>query len=164
MELGYFEQDALIEKLARKFYAIQGYVVRDNYRMQSATHPAERACVAMALFAVEEFESIKAESEKELESEEENSDIKWSKGSANHKELEYYFCNYGKISITLLADTESNITRIEVYLNLMNQRQLIYIYDEEFPKQAATIELQNFLSGLAVELQTLSQIEFPGQL
>jgi hypothetical protein len=58
MEIGLFQKDALIEKLARKFYAIQGYVVPESYRMQSATHPAERACVAMALFAVEEFELI----------------------------------------------------------------------------------------------------------
>ena len=48
MELGYFEKDALIEKLAKKFYAIQGYVVRENYRMQSATHPQEIACVTLA--------------------------------------------------------------------------------------------------------------------
>jgi hypothetical protein len=27
MELGIFQKDALIEKLAKKFYAIQGYVV-----------------------------------------------------------------------------------------------------------------------------------------
>lgn len=53
MGLGYFQKDALIEKLAKKFYAIQGYVVREDYRMQSATHPAERACVVMAIFAVE---------------------------------------------------------------------------------------------------------------
>ena len=58
MELGYFQKDVLIEKLAKKFYAIQGYVVPESYRMQSATHPAERACVAMAIFAVEEFELI----------------------------------------------------------------------------------------------------------
>jgi hypothetical protein len=48
MELSYFQKDVLIEKLAKKFYAIQGYVVRESYRMQSATHPAERACVALA--------------------------------------------------------------------------------------------------------------------
>ena len=46
MELGYFQKDVLIEKLAKKFYAIQGYIVPEGYRMQSATHPAERACVA----------------------------------------------------------------------------------------------------------------------
>jgi hypothetical protein len=31
MELGFFQKDALIEKLAKKFYAIQGYVVRKDY-------------------------------------------------------------------------------------------------------------------------------------
>ncbi|AUB43518.1 hypothetical protein COO91_09699 (plasmid) [Nostoc flagelliforme CCNUN1] len=65
MQLGYFQKDALIEKLAKKFYAILGYVVPESYRMQSATHPAERACVAMAIFAVEEFELILAEFELE---------------------------------------------------------------------------------------------------
>ena len=44
MELGYFQKDVLIEKLAKKFYAIQGYIVAEGYRMP--THPAERACVA----------------------------------------------------------------------------------------------------------------------
>ncbi len=63
MELGYFQKDVLIEKLAKKFYAIQGYVVRESYRMQSATHPAERAYVAMAIFAIEEFELINYSSE-----------------------------------------------------------------------------------------------------
>ena len=65
MELGIFQKDALIEKLAKKFYAILGYVVPEDYRMQSATHPAERACVSMALFAIGEFESILAEFELE---------------------------------------------------------------------------------------------------
>ena len=71
MELGYFQKDVLIEKLAKKFYAIQGYVVRDDYRMQSATHPAERACVAMALVALVEFESIESDSDSQSEDEEE---------------------------------------------------------------------------------------------
>ncbi len=31
MEIGYFQKDRLIEKLARKFYAIQGYAVREDY-------------------------------------------------------------------------------------------------------------------------------------
>lgn len=70
MELGYFQKDTLNEKLAKKFYAIQGYVVPESYRMQSATHPAERACVAMALYAIEEFESIEDESSETEEEEE----------------------------------------------------------------------------------------------
>ncbi|MBC1295164.1 hypothetical protein GNF11_09230 [Nostoc sp. UCD122] len=75
MELGYFQKDVLIEKLAKKFYAIQGYVVPESYRMQSATHPAERACVAMALFAIQEFESIEDEcSDEEVEEDEELED------------------------------------------------------------------------------------------
>jgi len=71
MELGYFQKDALIEKLAKKFYAILGYVVREDYWMQSATHPQERACVAMAIFAVEEFQLITEEESDEYESDEE---------------------------------------------------------------------------------------------
>jgi|GEM_PF-2897612 len=67
MELGYFQEDALIEKLAKKFYAIQGYVVRDDCRMQDATHSAERACVAMALVAFKEFELIQSELQEEEE-------------------------------------------------------------------------------------------------
>ncbi|MBD2492570.1 hypothetical protein [Aulosira sp. FACHB-615] len=47
-ELGLFQTDALIEKLAKAFYRLQGYVVKDNYRMQDSTHPAEKACVALA--------------------------------------------------------------------------------------------------------------------
>lgn len=54
MELGIFQKDALVEKLAKAFYAIQGYVVSPDYRMQSATHPHEKACVEMAFTAIEE--------------------------------------------------------------------------------------------------------------
>ena len=56
MELGIFQKDVLIEKLAKEFYRIQGYVVREDYRMQDATHPHERACVQMAITAIEELE------------------------------------------------------------------------------------------------------------
>ncbi|MBG1268322.1 hypothetical protein [Nostoc sp. WHI] len=77
MELGCFQKDVLIEKLAKKFYAILGYVVRDDYKMQNATHPAERACVAMALFAIQEFESIEDEcSDEEVEDESETDSTK----------------------------------------------------------------------------------------
>jgi hypothetical protein len=56
----------------KKMYALLGYVVRESYRMQSATRPAERACVAMALFAIQEFESIEDEcSDEEVEEDEE---------------------------------------------------------------------------------------------
>ncbi|MEA5527320.1 hypothetical protein [Nodularia spumigena] len=39
MELGLFQKDILIEKLAKAFYRIQGYVIPESYRMQDATHP-----------------------------------------------------------------------------------------------------------------------------
>jgi hypothetical protein len=42
--------------------------------MQSATHPAERACVAMAIFAVEEFELINDLSEEDEDDDEYKTD------------------------------------------------------------------------------------------
>jgi hypothetical protein len=71
---------------------------------------------------------------------------------------QYYFCKLGRFSLTLLTDTEQNLTRTEAYLG--NSQQLIYTSKKEISKELATVELQNFLSGLAVELQTLSHIEF----
>jgi hypothetical protein len=58
MVLGYFQKDELIEKLAKNFYAVMGYVVRDDYRMQSGNHPIERACVKMAINAIEELSAV----------------------------------------------------------------------------------------------------------
>jgi hypothetical protein len=83
--------------------------------------------------------------------------ITWHQGNpcANRQ---YYFCKLGRFSITLLTDTEQNLTRTEVYFG--HHKQLIYTSEKEISKELATVELQNFLSGLAVELQTLSHIEF----
>jgi len=53
--ISFLERDAVIERLARKFYALQGCEVPDDYRMQSATHPQERLCVAMAIEAINEL-------------------------------------------------------------------------------------------------------------
>jgi hypothetical protein len=38
--------------LARKFYRIQGYTVRQGYRFDQATHPQERGCWQMARIAL----------------------------------------------------------------------------------------------------------------
>lgn len=39
-------------RLAREFYRLSGYVVRDGYRFNKATHPQEQAmwCMARAAF------------------------------------------------------------------------------------------------------------------
>ncbi|MGJ5632966.1 hypothetical protein [Nostoc sp. CALU 1950] len=74
---------------------------------------------------------------------------------------QYYFCKLGRFTLTLLTDAEQNLTRTEVYFG--HHKQLIYTSEKEISKELATVELQNFLSGLAVELQTLSHIEFPEQ-
>jgi hypothetical protein len=71
---------------------------------------------------------------------------------------QYYFCKLGRFTLTLLTDTEQNLTRTEVYFG--HHKQLIYTSEKEISIDLATVELQNFLSGLAVELQTLSHIEF----
>ena len=51
--IGFFERDVLIEEFAKKFYAYMGYHVRNDYRMQEATHPTEVMCVEMAIWAIE---------------------------------------------------------------------------------------------------------------
>ncbi|MBD2498963.1 hypothetical protein [Nostoc sp. FACHB-280] len=86
-ELGLFQTDALIEKLAKAFYRLQGYVVRDNYRMQDSTHPAEKACVAMALVAIEEVEF-------ELTGNDDEEVITWQQGQPLSEDRQYYFCKY----------------------------------------------------------------------
>lgn len=58
MELELLEQNELVETLAREFYSIQGYQIPPQYRMQSSTHPIEKSCVAMALFAIQKFQSL----------------------------------------------------------------------------------------------------------
>ena len=84
--------------------------------------------------------------------------ITWQPGKSWIPKRPYYFCKLGRFTLTLLTDTEQNLTRTEVYFG--HHKQLIYTSDKEISKELATVELQNFLSGLAVELQTLSHIEF----
>ncbi|MBC1295166.1 hypothetical protein GNF11_09240 [Nostoc sp. UCD122] len=97
-----------------------------------------------------DFESISAHIGSKI-------NITWHQGDtcANRQ---YYFCKLGTFALTLLTDTEQNLTRTEVYFG--HHKQLIYTSKKEISKELATVELQNFLSGLAVELQTLSHIEF----
>ena len=149
MELGIFQKDALIEKLAKKFYAIQGYVVPESYRMQSATHPAERACVAMAITAIEEVEF-------ELANDDDTEIIKWQRGQSLSEESQYYFCKYEKFTLTLLTSPHTKMTRVEVYL----ENTKLYVSEKAISPQEATEELQDFISALAAQLQTLNRIEF----
>ncbi|MCC5640819.1 hypothetical protein LC593_34345 [Nostoc sp. CHAB 5844] len=88
MELGLFQTDALVEKLAKAFYRLQGYVVPESYRMQNSTHPTEKACVAMALVAIEEVEfELAGNSNAEV--------ITWQQGQSLSEDRQYYFCKYG---------------------------------------------------------------------
>ncbi|MBD2505110.1 hypothetical protein [Anabaena azotica] len=149
MELGIFQKDALIEKLAKAFYAIQGYVVREDYRMQSGTHPHEKACVEMAFTAIEEVELAYAD----LDDQEEEI-INWQQGQPLNEGQQYFFCKYGNFSLILL--TNGSLTRTEAYLD--NQR--IYLVEEEVSPDEATRKLQEFLSTLVNQLQILSNIQF----
>ncbi|MEH1992023.1 hypothetical protein [Nostoc sp.] len=149
MELGLFQKDALIEKLAKAFYRIQGYVVRQDYRMQDATHPAEKACVKMAFTAVEEVEfALVDDGDTEI--------ITWQQGQSLSENRQYYFCKYEDFTLTLLTSPQINTTRVEVTRG--NRR--IYVSEKEITPQEATQELQDFLSTLAAQLQTLSRIQF----
>ena len=87
--------------------------------------------------------------------------ITWQPGKPWSSKRPYYFCKLGRFTLTLLTDTEQNLTRTAVYFG--HHKQLIYTSQKEISKELATVELQNFLSGLAVELQILSHIEFPEQ-
>ncbi|MCC5670332.1 hypothetical protein LC653_42760 [Nostoc sp. CHAB 5784] len=84
--------------------------------------------------------------------------ITWHQGDTSCATRQYYFCKLGRFTLTLLTDTEQNLTRTEVYFG--HCKQLIYTSEKEISKELATVELQNFLSGLAAELQILSHIEF----
>ena len=149
MELGLFQKDTLIEKLAQAFYRIQGYTVPQNYRMQNSTHPAEKACVAMALVAIEEVEF-------ELAGNDDEEVISWQQGQSLGEDRQYYFCKYEEFALTLLTSPAINTTRVEVYLG--NTR--LYVSEKEISKEEATQELQDLLSTLAFTLQTLSRIQF----
>lgn len=151
MELGLFQKDVLIEKLAKEFYRIQGFVVREDYRMQDATHPHERACVQMAITAIEEVESALADLD---DQDEEGEIINWQKIQPLYEGQQYYECKYGNFLMLLLTD--GNLTRTEVYL--YNRR--IYFFEEEVSPEEATRNLQKFLSTLANQLKILSNITF----
>jgi hypothetical protein len=84
--------------------------------------------------------------------------ITWQQGKSWSAKRPYYFCKLGVFTLTLLTDTEQNLTRTQVYFGHRNGGQPIYTSEKEISKELATVELQNFLSGLAVELQILSQI------
>ena len=99
-----------------------------------------------------DFESISAHIGSKI-------NITWHQGDTCGNR-QYYFCKLGRFTLTLLTDIEQNLTRTQVYFSYKNGGQPIYTSEKEISKELATVELQNFLSGLAVELQTLSHIEF----
>ena len=147
-ELGLFQTDALIEKLAKAFYKCLDYVVREDYRMQDSTHPTEIACVAMALTAIEEVESA-------LSDDEDAEIINWQQGQS-FNDSEYYFCKHGQFTLTLISSPHLNFTRVEVYLENLR----IYVFEKDVTKDEATEQLQEFLSTVSTQLQALSQIQF----
>ncbi len=51
------------------------------------------------------------------------------------------------------------MTRVEVYLENLR----IYVSEKDINKEEATEELQEFISSLAAQLQTISRIEFWGE-
>ncbi|HLO85060.1 hypothetical protein [Anabaena azotica] len=67
MELNLLQKEELIETLACEFYLIQGYQIPPDYRMQSSTHPVEKSCVAMALFAIQKLQSLDCVVEEETD-------------------------------------------------------------------------------------------------
>ncbi len=85
--------------------------------------------------------------------------ITWQKGQSFTEKRQYYFCKYARFTLTLLTVCDLNLTRVEIYLENLR----LYVFEEELGKEEATSKLQNFLSTLAEQLQTLSQIEFLGE-
>jgi hypothetical protein len=67
--------------------------------------------------------------------------ITWHQGNPCDRR-QYYFCKLGRFTLTLLTDTEQNLTRTEVYFG--HYKQLIYTSEKEISKELATVELQNF--------------------
>ncbi|MCC5670290.1 hypothetical protein LC653_42515 [Nostoc sp. CHAB 5784] len=63
---------------------------------------------------------------------------------------------YEDFALTLLTSPAINTTRVEVTRG--NTR--IYVSEKEITKEQATQKLQDFLSTLAAQLQTLSRIQF----
>ena len=57
VRLGTIERVELIEKIARKIASIQGYAFSESKQMQADLNPRSQMYVAMAIAAIEEFES-----------------------------------------------------------------------------------------------------------
>lgn len=55
-ELGYFQRQALIERLTLKFARLNGYQIEQNLDINEAQHPQIKMWIAMAQMAVEELE------------------------------------------------------------------------------------------------------------
>jgi uncharacterized protein YaaW (UPF0174 family) len=64
-ELGYFQRQALIEKLTLKFAQLNGYQIEENLNINDAQHPQIKMWMAMAQMAVSELEKEITESLKQ---------------------------------------------------------------------------------------------------
>ncbi|WP_190874052.1 hypothetical protein [Aulosira sp. FACHB-615] len=82
--------------------------------------------------------------------------ITWQQGQPLSEDHQYYFCKYEDFTLTLLTSPHTNMTRVEVYLEKLR----IYVCEKEISPKEATEELQEYLSTLAAQFQTISQIEF----
>jgi hypothetical protein len=56
-ELGYFEHQALVERLVRRFAALDGYNIEPDVQVLKAEYPGIKMWVAMAEAAIEEMEN-----------------------------------------------------------------------------------------------------------
>jgi len=56
-ELGYFEHQAMVERLVRRFAALNGYNIEPDVQVLQAEHPRIKMWIAMAKAAVEEMEN-----------------------------------------------------------------------------------------------------------
>ncbi|NJL64764.1 MAG: hypothetical protein HC903_26820 [Methylacidiphilales bacterium] len=55
IELGYFQQQGLVEKLTRRFAKINGYKIEKDLNVLDATHPQIQTWSVMAEAAIEEL-------------------------------------------------------------------------------------------------------------
>lgn len=56
-ELGYFQRQAMIDRLTRRFASLNGYNIETNVQVLEAEHPRIKVWVAMAKAAIDEMEN-----------------------------------------------------------------------------------------------------------
>jgi hypothetical protein len=70
-----------------------------------------------------DFESISAHIGSKI-------NITWHQGDTSCANRQYYFCKFGRFALTLLIDTEQNLTRTEVYFGHHNNYTLARVTKE----------------------------------